>query len=487
MSKAARNREANAEKQRLKREREEFEAKKRKIRKITAIVTSAVLLVLILITIIGTAVYNARMNSGNYLRNEIAASSKNIDVNGAMMNYYFNDVYNTFVDYYGSYVQYYGLDTTRDLKQQEISEGESWFAYFMSGAKSNVSGILALNEAAAAAGVSLSDDEIKAIKTRTDRMDAALYGRGVKNNDIYEAKLLEALAYKYQFMKQNEFLPAQSEINANYNESPSQYQLVDCYEYQLSWSNSGMSREEAEAIAEKLANATGVNAFKQALKAQIATSYPTMTDEELNSDVEDHFIEGVLYTADNEFSEWAYNGAKVGDTKVIIDENNSRIRVYMLMKEPYRSESQTINVRHILFNKTSWGGAEKALAKAQEILGEFNNGTQTEEAFGVLALAYSDDVGSYYNGGLYENVAEGQMVETFNDWCFNPTRKSGDVDIIETDYGYHIMYFVGDGLEVWEDKVSDNIISEKFNDFNTEITTEYSVLFDDTILNKIPS
>ena len=34
------------------------------------------------------------------------------------------------------------------------------------------------------------------------------------------------------------------------------------------------------------------------------------------------------------------------------------------------------------------------------------------------------------------------MVASFNDWCFDSSRKSGDVAIVETEYGYHIMYFV---------------------------------------------
>ena len=35
------------------------------------------------------------------------------------------------------------------------------------------------------------------------------------------------------------------------------------------------------------------------------------------------------------------------------------------------------------------------------------------------------------------------MVQAFNDWCFDSSRKSGDTGIVETQYGYHVMYFVG--------------------------------------------
>ena len=35
------------------------------------------------------------------------------------------------------------------------------------------------------------------------------------------------------------------------------------------------------------------------------------------------------------------------------------------------------------------------------------------------------------------------MVTAFNDWCFDGARQPGDTGIVKTDYGYHIMYYVG--------------------------------------------
>jgi hypothetical protein len=487
MSKAARIRQTNAEKQRLKREREEFETKKRKVRRITAIVTGSFITLLVLITLIGTIIYNVRMNSGNYLRQEIAASSVNIDVNGAMMNYYFNDVYNTFVDYYGSYVSYYGLDTTMSLKKQKISENESWFSYFMSGAKSNVSGILALNEAAAAEGISLSDEEIEALKTRIDNTDEAFYGRGVKKSDIYDSKLLEALAFKYQFIKQDEFKPSKSEITSIYDSDPKKYQSVDFLYYSFQWSDNGMTKEDAEEEANRLAAAKDADDFKAILLDKLAANNPNADKETLEDDLTSYNITGYIYTADDEFSEWAFGGANAGASKVIVDEENSIYKVFMLTKAPYRDESETINVRHILFSSSTYGSKEKALKKAEEVLGIYRKGDGGEEVFSNLALAYSDDDGSYYHGGLYENVTKGSMVQKFNDWCFNPIRRTGDVEIIETDYGYHIMYFVGKGLKAWETRVSNAITSEKITDFSKTVTDKYTVVFDDRVLNLIPA
>lgn len=123
----------------------------------------------------------------------------------------------------------------------------------------------------------------------------------------------------------------------------------------------------------------------------------------------------------------------------------------------------TINVRHILiapeggttdddgqttYSDEEWAAAE---AKAQEILDQWKAGEATEESFTALAQEYSVDPGSASNGGLYEDVAPGDMVEEFNDWCFEDGRTPGDTGIVKTKFGYHIMYFVSASEQLyWE-------------------------------------
>ena len=108
-----------------------------------------------------------------------------------------------------------------------------------------------------------------------------------------------------------------------------------------------------------------------------------------------------------------------------------------------------VNVRHILITPEKADGASEstdeqwdaAKTKAEELLAEYEK-NPTEENFADLATKNSTDPGSASNGGLYEDVYPGQMVETFNDWCFDESRQPGDTGIVKTNYGYHIMYFV---------------------------------------------
>ena len=486
MSKARRNREQNAEKQSLKREREEFAAKKAKVRKITAIITASILAAVILIGLCGIGIYNHRLNSGEYLRSEVAASSKTIEVNGAMMNYYYNDVLNSFVDYYGSYVQYYGFDPTASAKYQSISDGESWFDYFMSGAKDNVTGYLALNEAAAAEGIVLSDAELAALETRVKNIDEALYGRGVKSSDILDAKSIEALAYKYQNAKQTEFAPTDAEIDERYESAPYKYQSVDFLAYSFDWSEGAISKENAALAAERFANAKNSDEFKSLIAEFIKKDSPDMSDETLEQTVASYEQKGALYTDGSELSEWAFTKAAVGDTKVITDESSSVTTIYMLTSAPIRDESKTVNVRHILFTEDKYGSLEKAKKKAEEILAEFESGDRSPESFALLALAWTEDENTCYNGGLYEDLAEGITLANFDDWCFYGDRKPGDCEIIQTTSGIHIVYFESSGRENWAASVADDIISERFSELSATLLSDYPVSFDDKLISSIP-
>ncbi len=126
----------------------------------------------------------------------------------------------------------------------------------------------------------------------------------------------------------------------------------------------------------------------------------------------------------------------------------------VLFNERCDHTAKMVNVRHILVKfeggttdkdkNTTYSDAEKAKAKeeAEKILQEWLDGKATEESFGELANAKSDDQnGKVTNGGLYEDVYQGRMVEAFEDWCFAEGRKEGDTGIVETEYGYHVMFY----------------------------------------------
>ena len=115
----------------------------------------------------------------------------------------------------------------------------------------------------------------------------------------------------------------------------------------------------------------------------------------------------------------------------------------------------------------------------ESIRDEWLAGEATEESFAALAEQYSEDTGSNTNGGLYENVPHGQMVEEFDRFLFEG-HKSGDTGIVygeSASYaGYHVMYYVGEGKQ-YSDVIAEN--SLRSNDMNAwleETTADYEVV-----------
>ena len=88
-----------------------------------------------------------------------------------------------------------------------------------------------------------------------------------------------------------------------------------------------------------------------------------------------------------------------------------------------------------------------------------------------------------------------QYVAEFEDWAFaegnyaGEARKTGDVGIIETEYGYHVMYFVGQADEPsWYTTIKDKLVdseSDKFwEDFDAQFS-EDDVQTVDWVQNKV--
>lgn len=140
--------------------------------------------------------------------------------------------------------------------------------------------------------------------------------------------------------------------------------------------------------------------------------------------------------------------------KYFSDYCNSEYYYSVKYEEKYREyldddidtlETYNVSVRHILISPEvadDEASLAEAKAKAESIVQEWTEMGATEDNFATLAEKYTDDTASASVGGLYEDFYAGKMTEAFDAWCFDTSRVYGDYDIVETEYGYHIMFFV---------------------------------------------
>lgn len=233
------------------------------------------------------------------------------------------------------------------------------------------------------------------------------------------------------------------------------------------------AKAEAESFLEKV---TDEESFIAAAKAAILSEDSKSTkDPDAVTLVDEATYAEITSSYSEELSKWAYDDArKAGDVAVV--EGDGEYYVVMMKTLPHKDTSiYSSDVRHILIQfpeKNTDGSAtsgkdeegntistltedtKKATKdKAQAVLDEYLK-NPTEANFTELTKKYTEDVdseGNPNNDGLYEGVMnDGQYVQAFTDWAIADGRKTGDTGIVETEYGYHVMYFVKSNGESWE-------------------------------------
>ena len=104
--------------------------------------------------------------------------------------------------------------------------------------------------------------------------------------------------------------------------------------------------------------------------------------------------------------------------------------------------SKSVTIRHILIapegsSDAAWTTAQST---ANTLLNKFKK-INTEAYFGELAYQNSDDLATNKSGGVYENLHDGQLTGDLNTWCFDSARLPGDVAVVKSNAGYHVVFF----------------------------------------------
>lgn len=151
----------------------------------------------------------------------------------------------------------------------------------------------------------------------------------------------------------------------------------------------------------------------------------------------------------------------------------------MLVKAGYGKEVGTaVDARHILIepaNNTA-EALEAARKTAQDMMDKWAADGADEEDFAYLAYEHSA-CGSYVNGGLLDPFTKGKMVKEFEDWCFTEGRQYGDYGLVQTEFGWHIIFFV-DSYELWREASVSNLTSAKMYETMAAMEAEYPLIVD---------
>ena len=437
---------------------------------------------------------------------QAAVSSEHFSFSKGEMVYLFTIVYNQ----YSSILSSYGVDMKKSLKEQIFtwdSSGDSWFDVFMEEAVSYAENYLLFCEASEEAGLKLdqSDEEFIAGQKKSLEDEALSYGWSIDTclEQMYGTniswKYVESVLKKirlgqksYQAELEDKVYTGE-ELEKEYQDNLTKYAIVDYYSVDLG-DGENLPAEAVEEAREEMRQVTNLDEYKTAL-AHYFSRVKTAEEIETAGGIEAYvasklstaFRNGYPYT-DTEFMRWAFSDeAKEGTVYLLENSNTQAPYANFLAQAPYRDESETKDVRHILFKLTTYNGkyatASEARAAADLVYQEWLKSGASEDRFIELCAQHSED-GNASSGGLYTDIYKGQMVQEFEDWCFDTSRKAGDSGIVDTTYGSHIVYFVGSNVS-WVSEVEESLRSEAYSKLYDRLKETYPIEKKDTVLNSI--
>ena len=400
-------------------------------------------------------------------RNTTAMTVGEDEISVTQLNQYYHTTRNGFLNQYYDVLAMYGYDLTNGTFDNSVSMFDStmtWRQYLQEEAKYAAAEVSMLAAEGEKAGYTMSADDqaqyalyMESLANAAEAQDMSvnkyiklLYGSGTKLSDVEEYYTKRVYAAGYYNTVLEGFGIDDAAIEAYYNEHKEDYDMVEYYAFDVKYEEGGEAKAKADAerlLAKMAADGSNFDATIQDYEGSdvvYAGGYKEVAVSSVASAVKTWMEEA---------------GRKAGDKAVVEDTANKAYTVVVYLGS-HLNDEYTVSVRHTLLTTeeigtyTSETEAQEiearnaqVKAEAEALYTEWVNGGASEEAFIQMAKDHSED-GNASTGGLYSGVYMGQMVEAFQDWCFDESRQPGDHGIVETEFGYHIMYFVeNEGLK----------------------------------------
>lgn len=486
--------------------------KKSEKSKAAAKIVKMVVAIVLAVVVAGGIVWKVLDDTAAIKKNTTVFSlGDDIRVSEVEFTYYYSQYLNNIYSYAQQYARYgmnIGIDPTKSPDEQNYgtdADGKEMLLsdYLKNETISALQTYKILYAEAIKAGYKLTDDEQKSIDDQVEELRntaaenkyslnaylKASYGKGINEKFLRKQLEMQNIVSRYQSDTSKKLIDSYSaaDIKAVYDKDHSAYNAVDART--LSFAIETLTAKDGET-SEQLAARQKAAAAK--VKAEAEAALKACTGEKAfleqakkkNSSTENYDAESA--TALNEAAKstitsyvsegaakWAFDSArKAGDVKLFEVGSDGNVSSYVILyinKGSYAPMAS--NVRHILISFTDNASSSSeatdeqkktAKASADKIYKEWQSGAKTEDSFAALAKEKSKDTGSAADGGLISGItSSANYVESFRNWATDSSRKVGDTGIVESEYGYHIMYYSGSDY-AWKSAIRSTKASEDF-------------------------
>lgn len=458
-----------------------------------------VVVVLVFAILAGVAAY---FTSDYFYQNTTAVRIGDTEYSIADFNYYYWRSYQSYYDhvmenYPDTYMNYLPNENI-SYDEQYFSEELTWDEYFEGNAIDMLQELTFLYTRSVDEGYELSaegkstvtsdivNSEYYALNYGYANIDsylAASFGKGM-DLDTYRMNLERyTQAYEYAEHKAQEFEFSEDDCAAYYEIMADTYDILEFRSYSFPIkAEDGVSEETAKDnayyAARDFMNAVNTEQDFIDLALEYADEDSKAVYEKPDATLTSAMAGNINGNA--KVVDWALEENRKAGDKSIIEEDEAYVVAYFVNRND--NSYNLVNARHILVEpetvlQSDYEGddagyeaavaAAKAAAKAEaeDIYDQWIAEGGTEDQFAALADELSDDTAE---GGLYEDIYDGMMIAGFNEWIFDDSRKPGDCEIVESDYGWHIIYFVSEG-ETYANYIAQNDLgAEAYNEWYEE-------------------
>ena len=447
--------------------------------------------IICLVLVIAIVTFFSMLTSGYLAGHTTAATVGSHKLSPAMVNYFYKEAYNSMSSQYGEMLSYI-IDSNTPLDEQYYDEenGITWADTLIEQGLNNAARTYAVYDEAVANGETLSDDDQSGIDATVANLGiyatyygysnvngylAAMYGAGCNEKNFREFLAIETLANSYSQNVYDTPVYTEDELAADHAADPNAYDTVDYRVFAVT--DALFDEEDEEKLAElkKTAADELLAAAEEGDETFIQAAYDHASeDTKENYEDESYTLRTDVSHSDSELSDWLFEAdRKAGDATCVETSGTYYVAIF----ESRDTHDYALpNVRHILISVSDTTD-EEAMATAKEtaekLLAEYEAGEHTEDAFAAIGDAAYED-GTAAEAARYEDITPGQMVEDFENWCFEDGRQAGDTGIVESTYGYHVMYFSGFGTNYRMKLVEDEQRSSAYSDWLTSTTESAS-------------
>jgi hypothetical protein len=471
------------------------------------------------ILLVAVVLFSVITRSSAYLKQQEAVKVGDNVVNAVEFGYFYTTAYNSFINQYGNYLSLLGYDSSLTPANQTSKYGEqTWVEYFTEQASAAAVRQSVMLQEGKKAGFTVDEaKQTEYVNSAVTQIEtyAALYGRtpasyldAMYGNGMDMATFKKCIANEYYVSEYSNQVyenieVSDEEIEEYKNENIATFTTFDgnLYTYSFKANDEESKAEALNNVNALIAAATSSEAFEQFVQNQIASKDTEDTEEEKETEIKDITVVDGAYvnTYTEDVQEWILSEERAAGDVEYFEGTNKYTVVYYDNTELKDYNLRDIELALVTFetveddeetdedeSEVSVKNREEARNTAQAFLDEFKAGEQTAEAFHALAqsklegekptLAGANSVDAITNEGNNPEIEK---------WLFDEARKVGDVEIVEVEGGYYIVYYAAENEAFWKVSSSVSVQNEKYTELYEGLVETYGVTYNEEVMDKV--